>query len=173
MLKILDLNRKSPVEIFHIKHKVMPPRCLPLRAACGEKLICSACVSRAARDDRIVREPRASRVARRGRRRGRRRAANALGGGGATASSHEFSRFVALPYEQTYMDGPDRVVRFSSTSEIRMEVRLTRTDRPSELFIIRGRSHSGKLAAGKRKFLRCHVSDWTSPSFETFSKLDE
>ena len=100
----LNLPYKTP------KHKVMPPRCLPLRAACGEKLTCSACVSRAARDDLIVKEPRASRIARRGRRRGRRRATNALGGAGATASSHDFSRLVALLDEQRVIDGPDRVV---------------------------------------------------------------
>ena len=93
----LNLPYKTP------KHKVMPPRCLPLRAACREKLTCSACVSRASRDDLIVKEPRASRIARRGRRSGRRRATNALGGAGATASSHDFSRLVAL-LDESLMD---------------------------------------------------------------------
>ena len=46
---------------------------------------------------------RASRIARRGRRRGRRRATNALGGAGATASSHDFSRLVAL-LDESLMD---------------------------------------------------------------------
>ena len=32
------------------------------------------------------------------------------GGGGATASSHDFSRLVALLDEQRVIDGPDRVV---------------------------------------------------------------
>jgi len=82
----------------------MPPRCLPLCAACGENLTCSACVSRAARDDRIVRERRTSRVARRGRRRGRRRATNALGGSGATASSHDFSSSLSRMSKQLLTD---------------------------------------------------------------------
>ena len=132
----LNLPYKTP------KHKVMPPRCLPLRAACGEKLTYSACVSRAARDDRIMRETRASRVGAVG-------VARRTRSGGAAlwrAVTNFRDSSLSLMSKQSLMD------RFASsdfrqTSEIRMEVSIARMDHPSALFI-RGRSRSdrsGKL----------------------------